>query len=195
VIAGLFVGGASRRMGGAPKGLLRAPPEPGEPPRTIAARTVALARACCDEVVLVGRAEAYGQLGLEAIEDAALGAGPLAGLVALLERARGTSALALACDMPYLSAEMLARLASFAPEAAAVAPRDAGVWSPLFARYDPGKVLGVARAKLAAGEGRLWAVLDAVDARELPLATGERARLRDWDEPSDIDDAGSREGV
>jgi len=173
-------------------------------------RTVALARERCDEVVLVGSAEAYARLGLEAIADAApgrrrvraqlgsvdtRGEGPLAGLVALLERAGEGQAIALACDMPHLGAGMLARLATFAPDAAAVAPRDGGIWSPLFARYDAARVRAVARAKLEAGERSLRVVLEAVGARELPLSTEERAALRDWDEPGDIDDGAPRAGA
>jgi molybdopterin-guanine dinucleotide biosynthesis protein A len=209
VIAGVFVGGASRRMGGAPKGLLLAPREPGSGDRlrvTVAERTIALAREWCAEVVLVGSAGAYAGLGVPAIDDAEVtrdGApahpggrspsreGPLAGLVALLDRAGDGPVIALACDMPHLQSGMLARLATFAPEAAAVAPRDAGNWSPLFARYDARRVRGVARARFDAGERSLRAVLDAVGARELPLSSGERAALRDWDEPGDIDDGGA----
>jgi molybdopterin-guanine dinucleotide biosynthesis protein A len=192
VIAGIFVGGESRRMGGRPKGLLPAPADANGSRSSIVLRTRELAREQCDEVVLVGSAEAYAGLGVSAISDATTSAGgarqgPLAGLVALLERARDGPVIALACDMPYLASSVLARLATFAPGAAAVAPREDGVWSPLFARYDAARVAPVARAKLEAGERSLWRVLQEVDAQELPLSPDERATLRDWDEPNDID--------
>ena len=194
LIAGVFVGGSSRRMGGRPKGWLLAPREGAGSRVSILERTVALAQEQCQEVVLVGRAEAYSAVGVPAIDDAVTvtscggdEGGPLAGLVALLEHAAGGGTLALACDMPYLTREMLARLAAFEPGAVAVAPREDGVWSPLFARYDSARVLGSARAKLQAGDRSLRAVLDAVGARELPLSRDEQRALRDWDSPEDID--------
>ncbi len=178
-------------MGGRPKGLLLAPPEADGSQTSVIARTIAIARAQCDDVVLVGRAEAYASLGVRAIEDdaAARGEGPLAGLAALLDYANGASVIAIACDMPYVTAAMLARLASYAPDAAAVAPRDDGHWSPLFARYDSSRVAAVAHATLASGARAMRAVLEVCDARELPLSPEERAALRDWDAPGDIDAA------
>jgi molybdopterin-guanine dinucleotide biosynthesis protein A len=189
VIAGVFVGGRSRRMGGVAKGLLPAPGRLGAPSTTVIARTIALAREQCDHVVLVGRAEAYASLGIAAIDDEATakGEGPLAGLVALLAHARGQGVIALACDMPYVTRELLARLARAEGDAPALAPKDGGKWSPLFARYDASRVESVARATLASGERAMQAVLDACGARELPVSEPERACLRDWDEPGDLD--------
>src|SRR5262249_54268721 len=143
IVAGVFVGGASRRMGGKPKGLLEAPDG-----QTIAARTIALARAVASEVVLVGAHGAYEVLGGEAIEDAAPSCGPLGGLGALLERGGEGLAIAIACDMPGIPPELLARLVA-AEDAPIVAPRIDDRWSPLFARYDAPKVAGEARARLA----------------------------------------------
>lgn len=188
MIAGVFVGGGSRRMGGRPKGLLPAPREADGSQTTVIARTIAIVREQCDDVVLVGRADAYASLGVRAIEDdvAARGEGPLAGLAALLDYAGGATVIAIACDMPYVTRAMLSRLASYAPDAAAVAPREDGTWSPLFARYDSSRVAVVAHATLASGARAVHAVLDACDARELPLSREECAALRDWDAPSDM---------
>jgi molybdopterin-guanine dinucleotide biosynthesis protein A len=181
-------------MGGQPKGWLLAPQASG-PRVSVIERTIALAREHCDEVVLVGRADAYGALGVESIPDARtaegeLACGPLAGLVALLEHARAAGAIGLACDMPYVTHEMMARLVRFAPDAAAVAPRAVAgqaAWSPLFARYDVDRVRGVARAMLEAGERSLRAVLDAVGASELPCSPEDHLALRDWDSPADVE--------
>ncbi len=191
-------------MGGRPKGWLLAPPDvSASPGRTregeksrvsIVERTLGLARERCGEVFLVGRADAYATLGVETVADAttlggARAEGPLAGLVGLLEHARDATVIALACDMPYLTREMLALLVDHAPDAVAVAPCEQGaLWSRLFARYDAARVRTLARAKLDAGERSLRVVLDSVDARELPLTAEERRALRDWDAPSDIDD-------
>jgi molybdopterin-guanine dinucleotide biosynthesis protein A len=197
LVAGIFVGGASRRMGGRPKGLLLAPGDGASPRVTVVERTIALARERCAEVVLVGRAEAYAALAVHALADATTSdgetaLGPLAGLVALLEHAGDRAALALACDMPYLTRGMMGRLSELAPGAVALAARDAGaVWSPLFARYDARRLAPVARAKLEAGERSLRVVLDAVETHELPLSAEERRSLRDWDTPQDVEGEGS----
>ena len=188
IIAGVFVGGASRRMGGKPKGLLEAPDG-----KAIAARTIALARAVASEVVLVGRHPAYDALGITAIDDAAPADarsgerfGPLAGLVALLEHAGARFAIALACDMPRITGTLLARLAN-ADDAAIVSARTDDRWSPLFARYDPARVLDAARARLNARELSLQPLFDALGARALSLDDAETRALVDWDSPEDID--------
>jgi molybdopterin-guanine dinucleotide biosynthesis protein A len=108
LVMGIFVGGRGRRMGGVQKGLLIAP-DTGE---TLVARLLRLGREAGHEVVLLGAAE----LGADAagalqLADAAPGVGPLAGLQSLLGYAGSRDALCLACDMPFVSADLLARLA------------------------------------------------------------------------------------
>ena len=108
--------------------------------------------------------------------------GPLGGLLALL-RSTGGHVIALACDMPYVSYELLRRLVE-APLAPIVAPRRDGRWEPLFARYDAAQVEPLAHA--ARGQTALWQLLDAAGAVELPLAVDEHAQLDDWDAPEDV---------
>lgn len=188
VLVGVFVGGASRRMG-RPKGLLPAPD--GTP--TLVERLAAVARqaAPSSSVVLVGAADAYAALGFEALPDAPANIGPLGGLVALCERALETrcdAALALACDLPFVDETMLRKLLGHAPGAAAVAPRVEGTWQPLCARYAPEETLAAARATLDAGQHALWRVLARFGERAVPLqlAPAEAQRLADWDSPQDI---------
>jgi len=178
MLGGIFVGGAGVRMGGVAKGMLRAPS--GEP---IALHIARAMREAGVEPVLVGERAEYASLGVRAIADAARDAGPLGGLVALLEEARGGSAIAIACDMPGVSAALVRKLAS-APDAPAVAARRDGRWEPLFARYDA-RVLDVARARCARGELALQGLLDQVGAAALDLARDEAAALDDWDTPED----------
>jgi molybdopterin-guanine dinucleotide biosynthesis protein A len=188
-LVGIFVGGRARRMGGVAKGLLAAPGST----ETLIERLLRMSHQAlgAHEAALVGRAPAYAGLGLPFLEDSPPGVGPLGGLCALLETAaeRRTSAvIALACDLPHVSARLIEQLGSHAPTAAAVAPRPDGIWQPLLARYDPERALQAARAALEAGERALYCVLDRLgtDAVELPLAAGEVDLLRDWDEPSDL---------
>lgn len=185
---GVLTGGAGSRMGGVAKGLLPAP-DTGEP---IALR---LARICREavpgaRVVLVGVRPEYAGLGLETLADDPAGVGPLGGLRSLLlegVRAGAPSVVALACDLPFVTTEMVRSVGRHAPSAAAVAPHVDGKWQPLFARYQPSRVEPLVTAQLAGGHRSLWSVLDALGeaAVALPLAPPERALLRDWDDPED----------
>jgi molybdopterin-guanine dinucleotide biosynthesis protein A len=177
VIVGIFVGGRSTRMGRT-KALLPSP-EGG----TLLARSVDVVRAIGGEPVLVGRRDDVPAI-VRVLDDAAPGRGPLGGLVALLDHARGP-VIALACDMPFVTAPLLARLAS-APPSTATAPRIEGRWEPLFARYDV-SALPMARARLEAGALAMHGLLDALAATELEVTREERAQLTDWDEPADVE--------
>jgi molybdopterin-guanine dinucleotide biosynthesis protein A len=177
---GIFVGGAARRMGGAPKGLLRAPDG-----RTIVERWQALAREVGLPALLVGDAGAYAGLGLDAVADARPGAGPLSGLVGLLRARADAQVVAVACDMPHMTAPLLARLASSPSRAAVLAPARDGRFEPLFARYERARVLPLAEAQLQTGDLSLQRLLRAAGAEAFELAADEWPLLVDWDEPAD----------
>ena len=166
-------------MGGKPKGLLRAPG--GEP---ILERWRRIFGRLGLEHVLVGAHHAYASFGV-ALDDHPGAEGPLAGLLALLEHARGSVVIAVACDMPYVSERLVARLVA-APPAAIVAPRRNGRWEPFFARYDAARVLPGARARAAQGKMALQGLLDSGETNELVLDPGESDQLHDWDTPEDV---------
>lgn len=178
MIAGIFVGGRSTRMGRT-KALLRAPSG-----LTLVEHWVALTREIGATPVLVGRRADVPPIA-EVIEDAAPDAGPLGGLVGLLERAGDSHALALACDMPHVDRVLLERLAT-APAAIALAPRRGGQWEALFSRFDARLALPTARERLARHELALQALFDTLGARELTLSAAEEAMLDDWDRPEDV---------
>jgi molybdopterin-guanine dinucleotide biosynthesis protein A len=180
-VAGVFVGGPARRMGGRPKGLLIAPDGV-----TIVERWREMLSAMGVAVVLVGEGAAYAGLGLPMVHDEPRGVGPLGGLVALLRHAGVHPALALACDMPFVSRSLVERLLAFPADAPIVAPRREGRWEPLCARYDPDRVLPLAIARVASPYHSLQRLLDDAPAAELPLSPEEAAQLRDWDSPADV---------
>jgi molybdenum cofactor guanylyltransferase len=181
VIAGILVGGAGSRMGGRAKGMM-----PGPDGRPIARRLVdTFAEAGVNEVLLVGLRPEYASLGLEAIADEPGGIGPLGGLAALLRHAGPRRALAVACDMPFVSRGLVERLA-LAPRAPVVAPRIAGRWEPLFARYDATLALPVALRRIQAGQYALQGLLDEAVAVAFALRDGEEEQIRDWDAPEDV---------
>lgn len=177
MIAGIFVGGRGERMGGVDKGLLL---HEGE---TLIARLV---RACEGfDVVLVGRADVYAELELPNIADDPPGIGPIGGLAGLLDHAarKGESTvLALACDMPFVTAKLVRRLAEHESSAEAVASNSDGVWQPLAARYRTHPALAATRVAIAAGEHSLQAVLRQLVIEPIAIDASE---LLDWDTPED----------
>jgi len=188
VLVGIFVGGRGSRMGGVAKGLLKAPASEA----TLIERLLGeLSRAAPGaEVVLVGHSSAYAALGLRAVDDAPSGIGPLGGLVGLLLDAeqRGSElALALACDLPRLDAELLQRLLNEAASATAFVAEQAGVRNPLVARYRVAAALPAAREVMQGGKRSLQAVLDRLsDVQTLTISAAEAGRLDDWDSPEDV---------
>jgi molybdopterin-guanine dinucleotide biosynthesis protein A len=184
-VVGIFVGGKSIRMGGQAKGLLRAPDG-----QTILERWVSVCGRAGLDAVLVGDAGPYEQLGVPAIADLVPGRGPLGGLAGLLAARPEAHAVAVACDMPRVTVELLARLA-FADSAAAVlAPVENGLYQPLFARYERARVLPLAERQLREDDRSLQKLIRGAGADTFALALEERRQLDDWDTPGDIEDSG-----
>lgn len=185
LVMGICVGGRGRRMGGVQKALLIAP-DTGE---TLIARLLRLGRDAGHEVVLLGAAELGAHAaGAPQLADRAEGIGPLAALQSLLAYAGEREALCLACDMPFVTAALLARLADGEANADVVAPRDGatGKWEPMFARYRSASVAPLLERALAQGERSFQGLFAHLSVRELVLGETERAQLRDWDTPDDM---------
>jgi molybdopterin-guanine dinucleotide biosynthesis protein A len=179
MVAGIFVGGRGTRMGGRPKGLLEA-----SPGVTLVRRFQDLFGGLGIGCVLVGAGADYANEGLPDVPDQPPG-GPLGGLLALLGHAGDRTSIAVACDMPFVSAALLERLVD-APPCAALAPRRNDRWEPFLARYDSRIVRPLVEAHAHAGKRRLQDLLDAIPAAELHLSAAEASELDDWDAPDDI---------
>ena len=181
MVLGVLAGGRGTRMGGRDKSRLPAP-DTGE---ALAVRIVRLSRALGLECVLVGGEPLPDVLHLQ---DDPAGIGPIGGLCALLKHAGASHAIAAACDMPYVTAELIDRIVHETPTVAVLAPRDpiTGKWQPLFARYDSARVLPALRAAVASDTRSMQTVLRSLDVAELVLDDVERAALADWDAPSDL---------
>lgn len=183
-LVGVFVGGASRRMGGAPKGLLRL--ASGE---TVVNRWLRVLSKMELDCVLVGSRAEYAPRPM--LPDALAAGGPLGGLVALLQRAADDAgvgpawAVAVACDMPHVSEALVGRLLA-APYAAALAPRTDGRWEPMLARYDAARALPVATARANRGELSMQGLLEELGATPLALTEAESSELHDWDTVEDV---------
>ena len=121
----LLTGGRSSRMG-MNKALLSL--SPGGPP--VVSLAVERLRQVADEVLLVGSdPEPYAFLRLPQVPDAYPGAGSLGGIYSGLRAARNPFALAVACDMPFLSVPLLRYMAS--------EPREYDVLIPVLEEPEP----------------------------------------------------------
>lgn len=168
IIAGVLVGGRSRRMG-QPKALL---PHPNA--GTFVEHIVAEARQVVSEVFLLGLQTSLpvSLRDLPWLPDVRENSGPLAGLCSLLNLASNRWVLLLACDLPLLGASVLHQLVMRAsPEADAVAfayedsaTRSAGSvakWHACCTLYHS-RLLSIAQRELVQGRGSLQQVLRSV---------------------------------
>jgi len=184
---GVFVGGQSRRMG-SPKGLLPAP----DGPWTLLERLLSMAKVALPdaEVVLLGQRAAYAGMAQVTLPDALEGVGPIGGLLALTRWALERDVqrvLGLACDMPHVTSELIARLAHACPSQASLAGRLEGRWQPFFARYEPASTEAAISSLVSRGRFGMTEVLQALGTGPLPLTPADAGKLRDWDMPSDVE--------
>lgn len=156
----ILAGGASSRMGADKAGLALG----GE---TLVARVSRALAAVASRTSVVSSREGHDVFNLPVVHDIHAGAGALGGLHAALNACRAPWALVVSCDLPFVTPELFARLASFAVDARdAVAPvqRD-GRPQPLCALYSPRTCLAVAERLLDEGELRPRALLRQVHTR------------------------------
>jgi len=184
----IFVGGQSRRMG-TPKGKLQAPGTDSTIVEALAAR----GRAAGIEPFLVGDARAYADLlpGVTRVPDDPPGAGPLAGLCAALRHARDRSAshvIAVGCDMPYVTPDVLGVLARANSKASIVAPRrgPGAPWEPMLARYEVESVLPSLERALEEGYRSFQELFEDQPPTEMIASEKILRALRDWDTPEDV---------
>ena len=104
---------------------------------TLLAHTVALAAACCAEVLVVlNDPEAWRDLPARLVPDAYPGAGPLGGLASGLAVLTTDKALLLACDLPLLQPALLRALLAEPLASDALVPRQHNAQiEPLIAVY------------------------------------------------------------
>ena len=178
VVAGIFVGGSSSRMGGSPKGLLRTTGG-----ITLIDRWRAIFEALEIEHVLVGRRSEYASIPLTVLDDAPSGIGPIGALAALLAYAGPKRAIAVACDMPFVTRSDVERLLA-SRDSVAVAARRKGRWEPLFSSYDAPRALPVVRRAIAAGRFGLQPLMTTLQACPIDI---DPRHLDDWDCPQDLE--------
>lgn len=156
---------------------------------TLAERAAVTLTAVCAPCVEVGP----GRSRLRAVQEVPPGAGPLAALVAgwhalRIDAGHDGPVIALACDMPRVTPELLGLLAEAGTDECVV-PEAGGRLQPLCARYPP-DALAAADRLVAAGERSMQGFLGAIPFRRLAEADWSRVAppdaFRDLDTPSDL---------
>ena len=165
ISAVVLAGGASRRLG-QDKCLL---PVDGQ---TLLARTLGLLAALSGDLLVVSndpeRAAGLG-VPVRLVPDDEPGVGALMGLYSGLKAARHQRAVAVACDMPFLSLPLLRYMAGLAAAYDVVLPRLGDRVEPLHGVYGKG-CLGPMAHHLALGRRRIIAFFDDVRVRYVEQA-------------------------
>jgi molybdopterin-guanine dinucleotide biosynthesis protein A len=144
--------------------------------RRIIDRVADVVRAVSDDVLIVTNTpELYASLGVTMVPDAFPDHGSLGGIYSGLRAAPGDAAFTVACDMPFLLAEVARLVTSRAAEADVVAPRVGSQWETLHACYAK-TCLAPMETRLR--EGRLKIVDFYDDVRVLAVAEAAVARHR-----------------
>ena len=163
-------GGRSTRMGGEPKALLELAG------KRIVERVVdALSTVLDDLLVVTNTPERYEFLRLPMVADRYPDGGSLGGIFTGLEAAGGDAAFTVACDMPFLSPDVVRLVLARAGEADVVIPRVGGQYETMHALYAKA-CLGPMEARLRAG--RLKIVGFFPDVRVLEITAAAVARHR-----------------
>lgn len=98
----ILAGGKSRRMGGADKALIKVDGVP------MIERVVKAVTPWVEETVIIANTpEAYEHIGLPVYRDIVTGMGPLSGLVTAFDILDTNELLLVACDMPFVTTEMI----------------------------------------------------------------------------------------
>jgi molybdopterin-guanine dinucleotide biosynthesis protein A len=157
IAAAILAGGQARRFGGIDKSRLVVGGRP-----IIFRQMDVLQRVASSIVIVAGDASRFADLDVPVYADVVPGAGALGGILTAIETASESRVVTVGCDLPFLSAGLLALLADRAQgHDAAWVRTDRGV-EPLLACYQR-SAASVIRTQIEAGRlraGDLGTVLD-----------------------------------
>ena len=163
-------GGKSTRMGGQPKALL----ELGG--RRIIERVLDAVAPVVDDVLIVTNTpELYGFLRLPMVPDAYPEHGSLGGIFTGLAAAAGEAAFTVACDMPFLHADVARLVVARAGQGDVVIPRVGAQLETLHALYAKACLPHI-ESRLKAGRLKIVGFFE--DVRVVEIAEAEVARYR-----------------
>lgn len=178
----VLAGGDSRRMGQDKAALVL-------DGKTLLERVVAVMQQVFPRIVVSVR-QLRSDVELPQVCDMPAAGGPLAGLVAGLTEVDTAWVFAVACDMPFVTREVVLHLAALRDGYQAVVPVVGGHRQPLAAFY-AASTLDAMRASLAAGDRSLRGALEKLDVRyvseaELRDADPQLRSFFDLDTPQDL---------
>jgi len=163
-------GGRSTRMGGEPKALLELAG------KRIVERVVdALSAVLDDLLVVTNTPERYEFLRLPMVADRYPDGGSLGGIFTGLEAAGGDAAFTVACDMPFLSPDVVRLVLARAGDADVVIPCVNGQYETMHALYAKA-CLAPMEARLRAGQLRIVGFFPDVRVLEIDAAAVARHR-------------------
>ena len=155
-------GGLSTRMGGEPKALIELGGR-----RIVEWVVAAIAPVVDDVLVVTNTPERYAFLGLPMVGDVFPDHGSLGGIYSGLKAATGEAAFTVACDMPFLRADVARIVLAHAGEADVVIPRVGEQLETMHALYSKA-CLPHMEAKLRAQRLKIVGFFDQVRVLEIP---------------------------
>jgi molybdopterin-guanine dinucleotide biosynthesis protein A len=133
-------------------------------------RVVNAVSAVLDDLLIVTNTpDLYAFLGLPMVGDVYPDAGSLGGIYSGLDAARGAAAFTVACDMPFLSPDVIRLVVARARDADVVIPRVGGQLETLHAVYGR-RCLPAMEACVRAGRYKITGFFDDVRVLEVPEA-------------------------
>jgi len=167
VLGAVLAGGTASRMGGS-KAMAQLAGRP-----LVCYPLAAVAQAGLDALIVAKANTELPEVDVPVLRERAEETHPLHGVVEALHAAGGRPVVVIACDMPFVTAELIAWLAGLSGLAV---PRLDGRLHPLLARYEANALGALARS---AGEGR--SAQEAIRALEPRLV--DRAELARFGDP------------
>ncbi len=146
IAAAILAGGQARRMHGQDKSALAIGGRP-----IIDRQLEVLRRLTPDLLIVSQEPDRFARHGLRVVPDLIADAGPLGGLFTALSHSSSAYTLILACDMPFVSFELLRHLTMRAQGWDAAAPRTAEGYHPLCAVYAR-SIAPIVRSRIDRGE-------------------------------------------
>lgn len=161
IAAFILAGGESRRMGTDKSQLVLGG-------QSFVERIAAKLGTMTTDVVVVGRSSPSATL--QNVPDIYPQWGALGGVHTALASCAAPWCLIVACDLPFVTAELFERLASLRPDFEAVAPvQSDGIPQPLCGLYQTGPCLERAEQLINSGERKPIALLQSVRTRWVPF--------------------------
>lgn len=158
----ILAGGASRRMG-QNKAVM---PYGGVP--LIERIFRQMSQICVEIVVVTNTPELYPFLPCPKVKDEIPGVGPLAGIHSALKYSRTRYIAVVACDMPWMSTDLIRTLALNRDGSDVVVPEGEKGMEPLHAVYSKNCLPAIEKA-IAGGKGRIISFFEDVKVKVMPL--------------------------